>query len=84
MITEINETIKVGAIFGDKKKKIKPVWFIWSGQKYPVREVTYIWATRTGKAVIYHFTVTDSVNLFTLSYNTETLQWVLHTIETAG
>lgn len=36
MVTEINETITVGAIFGDNKKKLKPVWFIWSGRKYTV------------------------------------------------
>ena len=39
MITEINETIKVGAIFGDNKKKLKPVWFIWSSRKYLVRKL---------------------------------------------
>ncbi|MCR4321699.1 MAG: hypothetical protein NUV74_15350 [Candidatus Brocadiaceae bacterium] len=82
MITEINETIKVGAIFGDSKKKLKPVWFIWSGQKYLVQEITYVWTERLGKAVIHNFAVTDGVNLFSISYNTDTLVWILHSIET--
>ena len=84
MITEINETIKAGAIFGDNKKKLKPVWFIWSNQKYLVQEITYVWTERIGKAVIHHFTVTDGANLFSISYNTDTLVWTLHSIETTG
>ncbi len=42
MLTEINESIKVGAIFGDNKKKLKPVWFVWSGRKYDIKKITYI------------------------------------------
>lgn len=84
MITEINEPIKVGAVFGDNQKKLKPVWFIWSGQKYLVQKITYIWTDRMGKASIHHFTVTDGVNLFSISYNTDTLVWTLHSVETAG
>ncbi|MCF6156957.1 MAG: hypothetical protein E3K36_17370 [Candidatus Brocadia sp.] len=84
MITEINEPIKVGAIFGDNKKKLKPVWFVWSGRKYDVKEITYIWTERVGKASIHHFTVTDAASLFDISYNTDTLLWILHSIETDG
>ncbi|OHB93450.1 MAG: hypothetical protein A2Z58_01060 [Planctomycetes bacterium RIFCSPHIGHO2_12_42_15] len=84
MITEINEAIKVGAIFGDNKKKLKPVWFIWGGKKYLIQEITYIWTERLGKAVIHHFMVADGANLFSISYNTDTLVWTLHSIETVG
>lgn len=84
MITEVNEPIKVGAVFGDNKKKLKPVWFVWSNREYRIKEITYIWAERVGKAVLHHFTVTDSANLFTISYNTETLVWILHSIDMMG
>ena len=84
MITEINESIKVGAIFGDNKKKLKPVWFVWSGRKYAVQEITYVWTERLGKAVVHYFAVTDGATLFSLSYNADTLLWTLHSIETAG
>lgn len=84
MITEVNEPIKVGAIFGDNKKKLKPVWFVWSGRKYDIKEITYIWTERVGKASIHHFTVTDSANLFDISYSTDNLVWTLHSVETAG
>ncbi len=83
MITEINEPIKVAAIFGDKKKKLKPVWFIWSGRKHDIKEITYIWTERVGKANIHHFTVTDGANLFDISYSTDSLVWTLHSVETA-
>ena len=84
MITEIHEAIKVGAIFGDNKKKLKPVWFIWNGIKYTIREITYVWTERVGKTVIHYFTVTEGANLFSISYNTDTLLWTLHSIENAG
>ncbi len=84
MITEVNEPIKVGAIFGDNKKKLKPVWFVWSGKKYDIREITYIWTQKTGKSSIHHFTVTDGANLFDISYSADTIVWTLHSIETAG
>lgn len=84
MTTEVNEPIKVGAIFGDNKKKLKPVWFVWGSRKYNVREITYIWTEKSGKASIHHFTVTDSANLFDISYSTDTLAWILHSVETAG
>ncbi|TLD42354.1 MAG: hypothetical protein JETT_1288 [Candidatus Jettenia ecosi] len=84
MITEINEPIKVGAIFGDNKRKLKPVWFLWSNREYRIKEITYTWTERAGRAVLHHFTVTDSIHLFTISYNTETLVWTLHSIEMIG
>ncbi|OOP57848.1 MAG: hypothetical protein AYP45_01040 [Candidatus Brocadia carolinensis] len=84
MTTEVNEPIKVGAIFGDNNKKLKPVWFVWSGRKYNVLEITYIWTERMGKASIHHFTVTDGANLFAISYNTDTLVWTLRSVETDG
>ncbi len=84
MITEINEPIKVGAIFGDNKKKLKPVWFVWGGRKYNIREITYIWTEKTGKSVICHFAVADGANLFNISYSTDSLVWTLHSVETAG
>lgn len=82
MTTEVNEPIKVGAIFGDNKKKLKPVWFVWGSRKYNVREITYIWTEKSGKASIHHFTVTDGTNLFAISYNTDTLVWMLRSVET--
>jgi len=84
MVTEVNEPIKVGAIFGDNKKKLKPVWFVWSGRKYGIKEITYIWTEKVGRSIIHHFAVTDGANLFDISYSTDALIWTLHSVETDG
>jgi hypothetical protein len=78
MPTEIKEAIKVMAIFD---KGIMPVKFRWKGRVYPVKEVTYTWKSMEGDASIVHFSVTDGVTLYELSYNQSTMKW---TIEEAG
>ncbi|OQZ03686.1 MAG: hypothetical protein B6D34_06540 [Candidatus Brocadia sp. UTAMX1] len=82
MTTEIHEPIKVGAIFGDHKRKLRPVWFVWNNRKYDIKEITYIWTEKIGKASIHHFMVTDNADLFDISYSTDTLGWTLHSVET--
>lgn len=72
MATEINEQIKVLAVFD---KMIKPVKFKWKGRVYPVKEVTYTWTTREGSAPVVHFSVSDGDSLFELSYNQSTMKW---------
>jgi hypothetical protein len=81
MLTHIDESIRVGAIFGSGKK-IKPVWFIWNGKQYRIRKVTYSWMSREGRAVVYNFSVTDGNGLFEICYNAETLSWRLRAVET--
>jgi hypothetical protein len=81
MITSIDESIKVGAIFGNGRK-IKPVWFLWNRRRYPIREVTYSWVSREGRATIYNFSVTDGSSLYEICYNAETLSWKLLAVET--
>lgn len=82
MFTQIEEKIKVGAIFGDGQK-IKPVWFVWSGRKHQVKEVTYTWRDRQGRASLYYFSVTDGQALYELSFNDQTLVWTLKKIYVA-
>ena len=87
MITEIDEPIKVGAVFGADSiggKKIKPVWFVWKGRQYRIKEVTYTWANNDGRAVVHYFSVTDDQNLYEISYNTETMVWRLMAVEMEG
>jgi hypothetical protein len=81
MITSINEPIRVGAIFGNGKK-IKPVWFVWNKRRHPVKEITYSWKSKEGRATIYSFSVTDGNSLYEIAYNAETLSWKLRAVET--
>ncbi len=83
MITPINEPVKVGVVFGNGRK-IKPVWFKWQGKQHRIQSITYTWTSRQGRAVIYHFSVTDGANLYELRYNTESCVWELAQVEIEG
>ena len=73
------EIIDVGAVFG--KNKVQPKWFLRNGRKYDIKEVTYTWRTRQGDAVILHFNVTDGANLFEISFNQKSMNWILERTE---
>ena len=83
VITEIDETIKVMAIFdstlGDEG--LRPVRFRWRGRLYPVKEVTYRWQQSCGAATILHFSVSDGNALYELAYNKSSLKWRLNQID---
>jgi len=84
MMSDVNEPIEVGAIFGRDKKLIKPVWFIWEREKYFIKEITYIWKSSEGRADLYHFSVTDGENLYHISYSMERMIWRLCNVELEG
>lgn len=75
MATEINEKIKVGAVFGNNE--VKPKWFIWKNNRYEIKETTYTWKTSQGEMPLLHFSVTDGSTLFELVLNQKTLNWIL-------
>ena len=84
MITEIDEPIKVGVVFGANcigGKKIKPVWLIWKEKQYHIKEVTYTWTNREGSTSVHYFSVTDGQNLYEIAYNTEAMVWMLMAVE---
>ena len=79
---QVAQTIRVGAVFGGKKK-IRPVWFVWEGREYRIKEITYIWSSREGESLLYHFSVTDGAdNLYELCYRTDSATWHLLALET--
>ncbi len=75
MPVEIDEPIKVGAVFS--RGEIRPVWCLRYGRQVSIRETTFAWKTREGNARILHFSVTDGNGLYEICYNTETLGWRL-------
>ncbi len=75
MNAEIDEPIKVGAVFS--LGEIKPVWFLRCGRQVRIRETTFAWKTREGNARILHFSVTDGEGLYEICYNMESLVWRL-------
>ena len=82
MGTEIQEPIKVGAVFTNGL--VKPAWFIWNDRRYEVHEVTMRWQTREGTASVLHLGVTDGASLFELAFNQQTLHWCLASAESDG
>jgi len=83
MQEKIKEAIIVAAVFG-KEALIRPVWFVWRGQKYKIVKVTYSWIDSEGSARRYNFSVTDGANLYELCYNSKHLFWQLVTVEMEG
>ncbi len=79
MIYSVNEPIKAIVLF--EGPKIKPLRFLWRGVAYPVKEVTYTWKNREGRALVYHFAVTDGLNVFQLRYQTESPFWEIESID---
>jgi len=75
MSIEINEPVKVGAVFS--QGEIRLVWFSWNGKPVRISETTFVWKTWEGSARILHFTVTDGRGLYEISFNRETLGWRL-------
>lgn len=76
MESHLKERVKVGVVCGDRKKVV-PVWFIWKGTRYPVKEITYYWQDRKGKEPLHYFSVSDGEGLFKLCFNGYTLEWEL-------
>lgn len=75
----ITETIEVAAVFG--KNKIKPKWFLRSGSKHDIKEITYTWRSRQGDAIVVHFTVSDGANIFEISFNQKSVSWALDSVQ---
>lgn len=83
MPEQIQEPIIVAAVFG-KNPQLKPVWFVWRGQKYKILKVTYSWADNEGRTKRYHFAVSDGANVYELCYDSERLIWQLVAVEMEG
>ena len=73
MAIEIDEPIKVGAVFS--RGEVRPVWFSWKGRQVKIKETAFTWKSREGSAVILHFSVTDGQGLYEVCYNKESLGW---------
>lgn len=83
MQTEIDQPIRVGAVFGPPDR-IRPAWFVWKGRKHLIREVTYTWDQREGTAWIQNFSVSDGANLYHIAYHRDAMTWRLVALEDGG
>ena len=79
-ITIIGQRVKTGAVF--ENEFITPKWFKWMDKKYDIKSVSMRWKSFHGSEVITHFSVTDGKNLYELSFNQKTLEWLLQKVGT--
>ena len=77
-LKELNQTIKVGAVF--KGDQIVPKWFMWEGTKYIIKDVNYNWLDKVGREKLHCFSVTDGTNNFEISFHAEKTLWRLDKI----
>jgi len=77
-ITVIGQRVKVGAVF--ENELISPKWFKWMDKKYDIKSISMRWKSFAGNAVLTHFSVTDGKNLYELSFNQKSLEWMLNKI----
>jgi len=81
--THLDEAVKVYALYKETGNhrfphdKLRPMMFIWRNQEYRVQDVTYVWRENQGQSEVYHFTVSDGVNVFELCYNAKNLEWTI-------
>ncbi len=81
MAVEINESIKVGAIF--TQGEVRPVWFSWKGRQISIKESAFSWKSREGSASVLHFSVTDGQGLYEITFNIENLGWRIASTESS-
>ncbi len=79
-VMKLKEDISVVASFG-RPYKVRPVRFRWNGRLLEVKEVTYRWSTMEGRAVVYHFSVTDGSTAYEITFNSQTLLWRIEAME---
>jgi len=79
MVVFLNHAVRVGAVF--KPGQVVPRWFLYRGRKIPVKEITYTWTERQGAAVFLHFSVSDGINLYELSFQPDRLVWNIEAVE---
>lgn len=81
--THLDEAVKVYALYKETGShrfphdRLRPMMFIWRNQEYRVQDVTYVWRENQGQSEVYHFTVSDGVNVFELCYNAKNLEWTI-------
>ncbi len=80
MLTALDESIVVGAVFGGGRK-MRPVWFVRNGREHRIQREFSSWTTREGRATVHHFSVSDGSALFEICYNTEAMAWRLRGVE---
>ena len=60
---------------------VRPVSFLWAGRRYDVNSVNLVYHRRVGKHNVWCFAVSDESNTFVLTYDPESLEWMLDEVQ---
>ena len=82
IVNEVNEKIKVGAVFEGPRVTLK--WFFWGRQKHVVKTVEHTWRSRVGESTLLFFSVTDGANVYEIRLDQKSLEWVLEKVYMEG
>ncbi len=77
-ITEINEPIKVGVIFGSGQATIR--WLTWKGRKILIEKVTFSWKTADGAKEVRKFALSNGSEVFEVAFYPADFLWYLEKI----
>lgn len=80
-MTHIGERISVVAYFSPSYR-LKPIRFSWGQRTFDIKDVTYHWTTRQGVGVRHHFSVTDGKTLYEITFDIQSLVWMLERLDT--
>ena len=81
-VSEVNEKIKVGAVFDGSK--VTPKWFFWGRRKHTIQTIEHTWRSKEGEAPLLYFAVTDGSNVYEIRLNQKTLEWHLEKVYIEG
>lgn len=70
-----SDVIEVGALF--RGGRILPCMFVWQKRRYKIKEITCFWKEKNGTDELYHFSVTDGINLYYIALNARYMSWRL-------
>ncbi|RKX64831.1 hypothetical protein DRP44_07615 [candidate division TA06 bacterium] len=75
----MRKEIRVGVIC-DPRKGVIPVWFVFMGEKYKIKDITYRWVVRKGVNYTDHYSVSDGENQFEIVYDRLNAKWMIENI----
>lgn len=57
------------------KGRVMPVYFILEEYRFIINRINYTWKAKTGRVLMYFFSVSDKSDTYRLCFNTETMAW---------
>jgi len=80
MTETINEKVSVLLLYSRERHLTMPCKLRWQGRDYVITKLGYHHSVREGRKLLHKFAVSTGALDFRLSFDTETLEWVLEEV----